>query len=169
MTPAEQKAVGQLSDLTSLLLAVKGIVEETKNQFESELLYYKNFRFHTDPPSIVPVQLVEEFMSKIRKYKDEVFHFKASFNENELPENLKKAFLKFFLVIGQQIPLPIKDGALMIGGQQGTWEKKVSYVLEMWKNYDYNIKVSYSFQAYNAITKYFSLVNPITVLLKPKP
>ncbi|MES2931057.1 MAG: hypothetical protein V4665_04740 [Patescibacteria group bacterium] len=157
-----RQAVAMLQSIMPLLMTVKAEVSAIKEKF-SEIAYYQNFKFHVHRPSKIPLEAVDEFILFINNAKEEFLTFKESFNENDLPDEARKNFVKIMLLICQN-GLEYKNGYAHVGGISGTWVKPVSYVLERWDSMEYVIKVAYSQQAYNVISGYFNLIDCIQLL-----
>ncbi len=158
------KTIKQLSVIMPFLKDLKFKLKQIEEKF-SDIAYYKKFKFYMDAPSIIPVYEVQRFTELIETSKEFLLKFKETFNENELPKDIRKTFLSTFLLIVKE-GLESKDGSVCLGGTANLWKKEVNYVLENWEQMPYKQKVGYSQQAYLHITSYFPLIDLIGQLEK---
>jgi len=159
---AEQK--GAVKILGSFYLELEefgDFLKLLKGKFSS-IDYYKRFQFSIDRPSSLPLEHVTEFCLKARAIRISLFSFKRSFNENDLPDDLREIFVAISVSIVQK-GLTMKSGVACIGGL-GVKQRKVTDVLIKWDEMKYPHQVIYSQEVFNAITGYFPLIKLIEAL-----
>ncbi len=154
-----EQAINKLRSLLPLLVGVKTEVVKVKDVM-STINYYTKFRDGIDAPSIIPIQQTQEFAKFIAKSKQTILKFKKSFNENDLPEELNRIFMKIFLIICKEDPsVTVEDNVVWLKKTPGMRKKSTEYVLKDWgDDYPYKLKMRYSFQAYEYVINYFDII-----------
>ena len=159
METKQEEALETLRQKTALFKEIKNLVEKSMGELSS-IDYYKKFRFHIDAPSVLPIEIVKDFTIEMSNFKKEIIEFKKSFNENDLPEDLRQTFMQIFIILVKP-SLYVKNGDVILGEVGGSWKKPTAYIVNVWDNMEYEIKYTYSKQAFTEICSYFDLVRLI--------
>ncbi len=157
-----KEAKEQLKGFLLKLKVFKMYLEQTKSKF-TEIAYYEKFIFGFHPPSPIPINISEEFWNSLSSTQKLLLEFRKSFNENDLPEDIRQAFVNMTITIVQN-KFDVDKGVIKIGGLGKPWWKEVGYVKKNWGPMEYDVKVIYSQEAYSNISYYFVLIGQIEQL-----
>ncbi len=144
------------------LIEFEKTLRKISSNFE-EIEYYKKFKFHRDKPSLIPVLAIQDLIKEILKLRNKLANFKKSFNENDLEESLRNAFLEIFIQINKKDDL-MQSGYVRLGNGVDLWHKSVEDVVNGWEKNKYKINYAYSRQCYDFIVKYLPLADLINQL-----
>jgi len=163
MEDAEDIAIKKLTALLPELVNVKTEIVQIQEKL-SQIKYYKDFKINIDAPSTIPIQEAEVFAKFITNFQKTILDFKKSFNENELPEELRGIFLSIFLLVCKKGLVVDEDQIVYFDKSPGLWKKSTAYVLEKWNDLPYKAKAGYSLQAYGYLVSYYDLIRDINEL-----
>ncbi len=153
------EALGQLKGYIPQLVLVKTMLQQMVKRF-SPISYYKKFIYGKNPPSLIPIEAIEEFWTGLSSAQKSLLEFRSLFNENDLPENIRPTFVSISVDLLQN-KFDLDNEVVKIGGIGGAWWKDVPYVLKNWNPMKYKVKVMYSQEAYENISYYFKLIGLI--------
>lgn len=165
MVAEREEALLKLQGIMPMLGELKRKLEKMKKEFSRRISYYVKFDYPKSKPSVLPIQKAEELALSLVEYRNSILNFKKTFDENELPENLREVFSEVYLKLGNE-EFEIKDDVVYLGGTGNSRKKSVQYITEGFDKMDYIWAADYSRSAHKTVSSYFPLIDLIGQLEK---
>ena len=173
-----ENAIITIADQIANLDKLKNVLEEIQNRFEQFGNYEKRLLANQVEPTNVHITTLQHFLTEMRAMVKNCQQFEQQ-TKVDLPVSISSLYTDIRDTIYRagkyeegginQNPNGIKISAknIYLGRPPGLWTKHVQYILSKWNKlteFNRDIAIAYSVEAYHFIRNYFVLIKQINVL-----